>query len=101
LRARGIIPRIARKGIESSKRLGRHGWVVERTFSWLTGFRRLSPRYEGHGHNYLAMVTLAAALTCYGQLIKGANNPIPDTLEGSGARRTAGTHARERPPPIA
>src|SRR5690606_33874874 len=64
LRTRGIIPRIARKGIESSQRLGRYRWVVERTFSWLTGFRRLSPRYERHGHLYLGMVTLAAALTC-------------------------------------
>ena len=54
--------------------------MVERTFSWLTGFRRLSPRYERHGHLYLGMVTLAAALTCFGQLMKGANNPIPDTV---------------------
>jgi IS5 family transposase len=30
LRGRGIIPRIARRGIESSQRLGRHRWVVER-----------------------------------------------------------------------
>lgn len=30
-RQRGIVPRIARKGIESSERLGRHRWVVEST----------------------------------------------------------------------
>jgi hypothetical protein len=30
LRARNIVPRIARKGIESPKRLGRHRYVVER-----------------------------------------------------------------------
>lgn len=35
LRARSIIPRIARRGIESSERLGRYRWVVERTLSWL------------------------------------------------------------------
>ena len=34
-RARGIVPRIARRGIESSARLGRHRWVMERTFAWL------------------------------------------------------------------
>jgi IS5 family transposase len=28
LRARGIVPRIARRGIETSQRLGRHRWVV-------------------------------------------------------------------------
>src|SRR5687768_17992052 len=45
-RARGITPRIARRGIDSSERLGRHRWVVERTFSWLLGFRRLGVRYQ-------------------------------------------------------
>jgi transposase len=38
--------RIARKGIDSSERLGRRRWVVERTMSWLTGYRRLNHRYE-------------------------------------------------------
>lgn len=31
LRTRRIVPRIARKGVESSQRLGRHRWTVERT----------------------------------------------------------------------
>lgn len=31
LRQRGITPRIARKGVESSEKLGRHRCVVERT----------------------------------------------------------------------
>jgi IS5 family transposase len=35
VRRRGIGVRIARKGIESSKRLGRHRWVVESCLSWL------------------------------------------------------------------
>jgi transposase len=46
LRARGIISRIARRGIESRERLGRYRWVVERTLSWLNRFRRLKVRYE-------------------------------------------------------
>ena len=29
------MPRIARRGIEDGKRLGRHRWVVERSFGWL------------------------------------------------------------------
>lgn len=41
LRERRIRHRIARKGIESSTRLGRHRWVVERTVSWLAGCRKL------------------------------------------------------------
>jgi hypothetical protein len=39
LRKRSITPRIARRGIESSEKLGRHGWwVVERTLSWLNRY---------------------------------------------------------------
>jgi IS5 family transposase len=30
-RRRGIVPRIARRGVDSSERLGRHRWVIERT----------------------------------------------------------------------
>jgi IS5 family transposase len=33
LRRRGIRPRIARRGVESSTRLGRHRWKVERSLS--------------------------------------------------------------------
>ena len=46
LRARGILARIARRGVHSSVRLGRHRWVVERTFAWLGQSRRLSKDYE-------------------------------------------------------
>jgi len=38
LRKRGIRHRIARKGVESSTRLGRHRWTIERTMSWLAGW---------------------------------------------------------------
>jgi transposase len=62
LRGKRIGVRIARKGIESSERLGRRRWVIERTMSWLTGYRRLSPRYERNPRNYLAFLGLAAAL---------------------------------------
>ncbi|QBR04684.1 IS5 family transposase (plasmid) [Streptomyces sp. S501] len=60
--------RIARKGVESSERLGRRRWVIERTMSWLTGYRRLNHRYERHPRNYLAFLGLAAALCCYKRL---------------------------------
>lgn len=57
--------RIARKGVESGERSGRRRWVIERTMSWLTGYRRVSPRYERQPANYLAFLGLAAALCCY------------------------------------
>ncbi|MGW4927321.1 IS5 family transposase [Streptomyces parvulus] len=70
LRGKRIGVRIARKGIESSERLGRRLWVIERTMSWLSGYRRLSPRYERDPRNYLAFLGLAAALCCYKRLIR-------------------------------
>jgi transposase len=61
--------RIARKGVESSERSGRRRWVIERTISWLSGYRRLSPRYERRARNHLAFVGLAAAMCCYKRLV--------------------------------
>jgi transposase len=46
LRRRGIRPRIARRLVESSERLGRHRWTIERTGAWLGGWRRLRIRYD-------------------------------------------------------
>lgn len=68
LRERRIRHRIARKGIESSMRLGRHRWVVERTVSWLAGCRRLHRRYERKAEHFLAFVGIAAALISYRRL---------------------------------
>jgi transposase len=62
LRKRGITPRIARRGIESSERLGRHRWVVERTLSWLNRFRRLKVRYERRADIHQAFLTIGCAL---------------------------------------
>jgi transposase len=70
LRERGIVPRIARKGIESSERLGRFRWVIERTMAWFTGYRRLTIRYEREASHFAAFLTLAAAITCYKKLPK-------------------------------
>ncbi len=70
LRGRGLIPRIARPGIESGERLGRHRWKIERTISWLFGYRRLTVRYERKGSHFLAFLGLAATLTCYKKLAK-------------------------------
>lgn len=70
LRERGVIPRIARKGIESSERLGRHRWKIERTIAWLLGYRRIGIRWERHGHLFTAFLTLAATLICYKKLAR-------------------------------
>nr|WP_255565682.1 IS5 family transposase [Parafrankia sp. Ea1.12] len=68
LRRRGIAVRIARCGVESTERLGRHRWKIERTIAWLDGYRRLTVRYERNGRNFLGFLCLAAAITCWKKL---------------------------------
>ena len=65
LTRRHIKVRIARKGIDSSERLGRHRWVVERTLSWLNRYRRLTIRYERRADIHQAFLTLGCALICF------------------------------------
>ena len=70
LRERGITHRIARKGVESSQRLGRHRWTVERTMAWLAGCRRLHRRYERKADHFLAFTSIACTLICYRRLTR-------------------------------
>jgi IS5 family transposase len=65
LRVRNVIPRIARKGIESSTRLGQHRYVIERCLEWTTRFRRLVRRYESKDSHFLGFLRLACAVICY------------------------------------
>jgi hypothetical protein len=65
LRRRGIAARIARKGIESSNRLGRHRYVIERALEWITRFRRLVRRCERKAAHFEAFARLACAIICY------------------------------------
>ena len=67
-RQRSITPRIAQRGIESSERLGRHRWVIERTLAWLARFRLLAVRYERRAGIHLAFTTLGCALVCLNQI---------------------------------
>jgi IS5 family transposase len=72
VRAQGIAVRIARKGIESSQKLGKHRWVIERSIAWLFGYHRLSIRYDRYAHHFCAFLTLAATLTCYKKLARSS-----------------------------
>jgi transposase len=65
LSQRHIRIRIARKEIDSSQRLGRHRWVVERTLAWLNHFRRLRVRDERRADIHDAFLTLGCALICF------------------------------------
>lgn len=65
LRRRRIKARIARRGVDSSERLGRHRWVVERTLAWFSRFRRLTVRYERRADIHQAFLSLATSLICW------------------------------------
>lgn len=64
LKQRGILPRIARMGIERNDRLGRHRWVVERTHAWLAGMGKLRTRFERRIDSHLAWLSLACSIIC-------------------------------------
>jgi transposase len=57
-----LTKRIARWGIESSERLGRHRCVVERTLAWLNRFRRLAVPCERRADLYKAFLALGCVL---------------------------------------
>jgi transposase len=65
LRRRGIRPRIARRGVESSTRLGRQRWKVERSLSWLSCWRRLQVRWDRASGRWFAFVLVACAVICF------------------------------------
>ena len=68
---RGIATCIARRGIEkSTSRLGRHGWVVERTLAWLSRYRRLCVRYERRADIHEAFLEEGCVLICFNRLLK-------------------------------
>ena len=68
LRKRVIKARIARRGIESGQKLGRYRWTVERTFAWLSCFRRLTVRYERRADIHEAFLELGCALVYLNRL---------------------------------
>jgi transposase len=68
LHRHGIRPRIARRGVESSTRLGRHRWKIERALSWLSCFRRLQVRWDRDSGRFFAFVLVACALVCFNRL---------------------------------
>ncbi len=60
----GIAARIARIGIESSQRLGRHRWVVERAIDWLLAYKHLALRYDCTAVTITALARLTVTLIC-------------------------------------
>jgi transposase len=68
LRARNIVPFLAKRNTEHGSGLGRWRWVVERTFAWLNQFRRLRIRYEKRADIHEAFLFLGCTLICWRRL---------------------------------
>ena len=62
--------RIARRGVDSSTRLGRHRRVVEPTISWLLRFKRLGLRYDRTERTLAPLLTLGMVLINLHRLIQ-------------------------------
>ncbi|EPC7690753.1 transposase [Providencia stuartii] len=48
-----------------------HRWVVERTHSWMSRFRRVLIRWEKKVENYEAMLHLACAIIVWNKILLG------------------------------
>jgi hypothetical protein len=66
---RHIQPRIARRGIDSSEKLGRHRWVVERTLAWLHRRKRLRVREEVRDDIHFAFLQLGCCMILFDALM--------------------------------
>jgi transposase len=70
LRKRGIVPLLAMRRTEHGSGLGRWRCVVERTFAWLSQFRRLRVRCDKRADIHEAFLSLGCALICWQSLRK-------------------------------
>jgi transposase len=78
-RERRIVPRIARRGIDSSERLGRYRWIVERTLAWFARFRRLAASPSA---------TSAAPTSARPSTISPPPSSAPDSSSDGSVRRS-------------
>ncbi len=68
--AKGIKPRIARRGTPHGSGLGVHRWVIEQTIALLHWFLRLRIRWEIRDDIHEAFMTLAASVICWRRLAR-------------------------------
>jgi len=71
LGSRHTLPFLAKRNTQHGSGLGRWRWVVERTFAWLSQFRRLRVRYERRADIHEAFLSLGCALICWRFLAAG------------------------------
>ena len=65
---RGLAAEIPGRHQPHGSGLGRHRWVVERTFAWLHQLKRLLVRYDRRADIHEAFVALGCCLVCFRRL---------------------------------
>ncbi len=68
-----VTPLIRKRKTPHGSRLGRVRWVVERSFSWLFGLRRMRIRYDRHPTLIDAWMNLSLAAICFQVLVRSTN----------------------------
>jgi transposase len=78
----GIVSLLAERGRGKphGSGLGRQRYVVERTMSWWTHFRRINLCYERTGAHFQGLHTLAACVLCANKLRAARASDPPDAL---------------------
>jgi hypothetical protein len=64
--------------VDSSARLGRHRWTIERTGAWLGGWRPLRFRHERSSERFYALPMLACSGTCFNARMAAPEDQQPD-----------------------
>ncbi|MDG4790217.1 IS5 family transposase [Micromonospora sp. WMMD1102] len=70
VRAKGIRPRIARRGQPQGSGLGVVRWVIERTIAWYHGMKRLRIRWERRDDIHEAFLALATCIITYRHVVR-------------------------------
>jgi transposase len=71
LRARGIVPHIARRYTDNGSGLGVIRYVVEQTLALLHQFRRLRTRFDKRDDIHEAFMSLGCSVICWRRLNQG------------------------------
>jgi hypothetical protein len=78
----GIEPKLSPRGKDKphGSGLGEQRYVVERTMSWWTHFRRINLCYERKGEHFQGLHELAACVICANKLRAARAEKAPDNL---------------------
>lgn len=86
LKKRGILSRIARRGIESNVKSGKHRWVVEQTHGWFAGFEKLRIRFEKRLDIHLVVLKWLQQSSAHASFIGGVSDSYHLTSEALHSR---------------